>query len=212
MVGSELQPKFHIDTKGETQGNFTTGDQLNTLIWQYSGNHFPRELGGASTIGVTLSSSYGNQAIDGDIVFNGIDHRWVVGASSYGQVDAQSIITHEVGHQLRLDHSPYQDATMYAAYLGEMARGRSLTTTSDLFLASGRTSGLPKRQSMWQRSTVRGGRCQAADQVEGGNIGSSYGPQTQCAAGLFYVGTGPNDSFAPDNAVKGAHKDGSVRP
>ena len=54
--------------------------------------------------------------------------RWL---KFYGQVDAQSIITHEVGHQLRPDHSPYQDATMYAAYLlGATARGRSLMTTS----------------------------------------------------------------------------------
>ena len=61
---------------------------------------------------------HGNNASDGDILFNGIVLSWTTNAVRQGQVDAVSIITHEVGHQLGLNHNPFQNATMYAAYLG----------------------------------------------------------------------------------------------
>ena len=106
-------------TPGETNHLGILGG-MNTGLF-YNPNQRPRELGGRATIGVTLSVFRGNDAFDGDILFNGIDHSWTTNAVRNGQVDAVSIITHETGHQLGLNHSPFQNATMYAAYLGGKA-------------------------------------------------------------------------------------------
>ena len=115
--------------QGTTTGRWTSGDGLNTHIWIYNPNQRPAELNGRETIGVTLSLFRGGSAIDGDIIYNGIDHRWST-SPGRGQVDAESIITHEVGHQLGLAHSPFQDATMYFSYIG--GTGPRTLSTDDI--------------------------------------------------------------------------------
>ena len=103
---------------GNTNSTWQSGDGDNTHIWIYDPNQRPAELPSRQTIGVTLSLFNQNGMVDGDILYNGLDHQWTVNPTRNGQVDAQSIITHEVGHQLGLGHSNSSQATMYASYLG----------------------------------------------------------------------------------------------
>lgn len=181
---------FDYSFEGETSDDYQTGDQINTLVWRYNGSSFPRELGGASTIGVTLSSAYGGRAIDGDIVFNGIDHTWVIGANRYGEVDAQSIITHEVGHQLGLDHSPYQSATMYAAYLG--GNGSASLSNDDIsgvcnLYPSGEQPSCSDDGDCPGSEVCAGGSCVAGEEQGSGGIGGACGQNNPCDNGLFCV-------------------------
>lgn len=181
---------FAYSYEGETSDDYQTGDQINTLVWRYNGSSFPRELGGASTIGVTLSSAYGGRAIDGDIVFNGIDHTWVIGANRYGEVDAQSIITHEIGHQLGLDHSPYQSATMYAAYLG--GNGSASLSNDDIsgvcnLYPSGAQASCSDDGDCPGSEVCTGGSCVAGEEQGNGGIGDSCGQNNMCEEGLFCV-------------------------
>jgi hypothetical protein len=118
---------FRVNYTGATNESWNSRDRVNTHIWIYNANQRPAQLGGRETIGVTLSSFQGRSMVDGDILYNGIDHQWTTNPSRQGQVDAQSIITHETGHQLGLGHSPSSQATMYAAYLGGTG-ARSLAT------------------------------------------------------------------------------------
>lgn len=109
---------FRVQYRGTTSNAWRSGDGLNTHQWIYNSNQRPAELGGRETIGVTLSLYRGSSLIDGDILYNGIDHRWTTNATQFGQVDAQSIITHEIGHQLGLGHSSTNGATMFPSYAG----------------------------------------------------------------------------------------------
>jgi hypothetical protein len=109
---------YRVQYRGTTSQTWTSGDGVNTHQWVYSSNQRPAELGGRETIGVTLSLYRGTELIDGDIIYNGIDHQWTTRATRAGEVDAQSIITHEVGHQLGLGHSNSNGATMYPSYGG----------------------------------------------------------------------------------------------
>ncbi len=56
-----------------------------------------------------------------DIAFNGVDFRWVVGGAgiqNIGVLDPLSVITHELGHFLGLNHTRTDNlGTMFAAYL-----------------------------------------------------------------------------------------------
>ena len=109
---------YRVQYRGTVSHNWTSGDGVNTHQWVYSSNQRPQELGGRETIGVTLSLYRGNELVDGDILYNGIDHDWTTRMTRAGQVDAQSIITHEVGHQLGLGHTNVNGATMYPSYGG----------------------------------------------------------------------------------------------
>ena len=109
---------YRVQYRGTTSQSWTSGDGVNTHQWIYSNNQRPQELGGRETIGVTLSLYRGSTLVDGDIIYNGIDHDWTTRMTRAGQVDAQSIITHEIGHQLGLGHTNVNGATMYPSYGG----------------------------------------------------------------------------------------------
>ena len=109
---------FRADALGRTDEDYDPQDGLITHQWFYDANQRPEALADSSLIGVTLISTVNNQLFDGDILYNGIDHRWVEGETAPGEVDALSIITHEIGHQLGLGHSGAVEATMYLGYLG----------------------------------------------------------------------------------------------
>lgn len=180
---------FRSQSRGEVGGDWRSGDRINTHQWFYDRNRRPRELGGRSTIGVTLSIFQGRQAVDGDILYNGIDHTWTTNPRRRGEVDAQSIITHEIGHQLGLDHAPRQDATMYAAYLGGTG-SRSLSADDIDGVCSLYPSGVApecvRDAECPAGEACRGGRCVAG--VGGdGQIGDLCQGDPDCADGGLCV-------------------------
>ena len=185
--------------QGETNGSWQSGDGMNTLLWIYDPAQRPRELGGSSTIGVTLSTFRGNSALDGDILFNGIDHRWTTNASRRGDVDAISIITHETGHQLGLNHSPDQSATMYAAYLG--GNGAATLAADDVngvcsLYPSGQAAECQADGDCPAGERCVGGACVEQGQGGDGAIGDPCGRQGgECQGGLFCVRTQAGSSF-----------------
>ncbi|MCC7538655.1 MAG: matrixin family metalloprotease [Deltaproteobacteria bacterium] len=189
---------FRAMFAGETTSSWRSGDRTNTLLWIYDPGSRPRELGGSSTIGVTLSIFSGSEAIDGDILFNGIDHDWTTSPTRGGQVDAQSIITHETGHQLGLNHSPFMSATMYAAYLGGTG-SRSLseddiTGVCDLY-PSGVAPECSSDAECGAGRVCRGGRCQDAPPPGSGGVGDPCSMPEDCAGDTFCVG--PPDGGDP---------------
>lgn len=189
---------FRAMFSGETTGTWNGGDGRNTLIWIYDASRRPRELGSTSTIGVTLSIFSGRDAIDGDILFNGMDHQWTTSPARFGQVDAQSIITHETGHQLGLNHSPLMSATMYAAYLGGTG-SRSLDTDDINGVCALYPSGVAPECSsdaMCGAGRVcRGGSCQAAPMPGTGGVGDPCESNDDCAGDTFCVGSPDGSSF-----------------
>ena len=182
--------------QGETNQSWNSGDGMNTLVWFYNPNQRPRELGGRATIGVTLSVFRGNDAFDGDILFNGIDHSWTTNAVRNGQVDAVSIITHETGHQLGLNHSPFQNATMYAAYLG--GNGAATLAEDDIagvcnLYPSGAAPECQQDYDCDGDERCVAGSCVAGEAQGTGAIGDACGQAAPCDNGLFCVsgGSGP---------------------
>lgn len=179
---------FRAQSQGTTQGGWRSGDQINTHIWIYNANQRPAELSGRETIGVTLSYFQGNRIIDGDILYNGIDHRWTTNPTQGGQVDAESIITHETGHQLGLGHSQRTAATMYFAYTGGTG-ARSLDSDDiegvcSLYPGTGAT-GCSNDNDCGANETCGGGTCIPTTQGEGG-VGDSCS-QEMCADDLICV-------------------------
>ena len=188
---------YATNLTGETQGDYRSGDGMNTLVWYYDG--WPRQFGGSSTIGITLSIFSGQDARDGDIVFNGVNHSWTTNPSRRGEVDAQSIITHETGHQLGLNHTPVQAATMYAAYLGGTGArtldNDDITGVCELY-PSNVEPDCRNDDDCPGEQICRFGAC--ADPEAGGGegaVGDPCGPDGECADGNFCVGRQGEDPF-----------------
>ncbi len=189
---------YTYEFDGETNGSWNSNDGMNTLVWFYNPQQRPREIGGRATIGVTLSVFRGNSAFDGDILFNGIDHSWTTNAVRNGQVDSVSIITHEVGHQLGLNHSPFQNATMYAAYLGGDGAASlaedDINGVCDLY-PSGADPDCQADDDCPNGQQCVGGSC-VDEQAGGGAIGDPCnGQQGACQDGLFCVSGGAGNPF-----------------
>lgn len=72
---------------------------------------------GSGVIGQTnfRSSSAGSES---DIKFNGVHFSWTTGNGTSRNVNAYSIVAHEIGHFFGLGHSTSRDDVMYASYSG----------------------------------------------------------------------------------------------
>lgn len=87
-------------------------DRQNSIIW----------LGGSdwsydqNTLGLTITTyrTSTNEIVDADTEFNN-NRVWKVGGPG-AQLDVQSIVTHEAGHYLGLNHTADPSAIMYASY------------------------------------------------------------------------------------------------
>lgn len=76
-------------------------------IWERNSSHDP----GASAV-VSYHPQTGD-IVDGDIVFNSLDWEWSLSGSEIGKLDIRTVVTHEIGHMLGLDHSKISEAAMY---------------------------------------------------------------------------------------------------
>jgi len=115
--GAPACTAFAAINTGDTALSYNYQDGVNVLRWISS--NWPAQLGDVnSVIGVTMpvwDNSY--EIFDADIVFNDVGFNWNdTGAN--GNVDTQSIATHEQGHFLGLDHTSAGGATMQAFYPG----------------------------------------------------------------------------------------------
>jgi len=94
--------------------NMPTGngnDSINTNVWRAS---WPSSFG-QTALGITQTKydPYSGKILDADTHYNP-NYDWAVDGSAW-KSDVQAVATHEIGHQLGLDHSEYQDATMFYA-------------------------------------------------------------------------------------------------
>lgn len=82
---------------------------------------------------VLAATTSGTRRDEFDIVINRRGGRWYAGpegeAPAGGWYDLETVLLHELGHALGLDHSATTDAVMYAAYLGV----RRALTLDDVF-------------------------------------------------------------------------------
>ena len=103
---------------GKTNAKADVFDSKNTLSFEEY-NWSPEYGSEWSTIAITPLQYYPSTCsiTEADILFNGAGFTFSE-RGGYDDTDLQSIATHEMGHFLGLDHSPYQDSTMYAAYEG----------------------------------------------------------------------------------------------
>lgn len=104
-------------------------DNVNNVIW-LGGAEWTH---GAQTLGLTTTSFYttSGQIIDGDMELNN-GATWKVGGASGFQVDVESIVTHEAGHFLGLNHSSPTTAVMYAFYDGQAGEIKRALTSFDI--------------------------------------------------------------------------------
>lgn len=87
------------------------GDGQNRVIWIAGNWRY-----GSSTLGLTTTSFFpqSGQMTDSDMELNNANVSWFSGTAVSGRFDIRSVVTHEAGHFLGLDHTPFNsgDAVM----------------------------------------------------------------------------------------------------
>ncbi|MHC4820093.1 MAG: invasin domain 3-containing protein [Planctomycetota bacterium] len=115
--GTDLE--FLHDTSRQANGQ-NAGDRINTVFFE-SGNLEPFRFA------VTYTLTKNRLIVDSDIEIND-DKTWsVTTPGTPGRPDLQSIIAHEWGHAIGLDHVPQANATMFFAADDGSVQLRSLT-------------------------------------------------------------------------------------
>ena len=122
---SESGIRFEEDTNPAHNGrtDYTAGD---THLVFFDGNNSSGFFGNSGLVAVTPVSFLTDGRIqDADIIVNSRDHSFAVDGRP-GAFDVQSVVTHEIGHFIGLDHSCVGNTTMMPfAFQGEVLQ-RSL--------------------------------------------------------------------------------------
>jgi hypothetical protein len=138
-------------------------------------------------LGITWTQYYSNSGkiTDADTHYNP-SYQWDTTGSPY-KVDVQAVATHEIGHQLGLDHSQYQDATMfYATGQGDTSQ-RSLHSDDIAGICYLYPTGQPPPPECTSpahcapNETCQNGKCVLANQK---GYGSSCTSQKDCTSGI----------------------------
>jgi len=158
-------------------------DSINTNVWTPS---WPSNYG-QSALGITWTSydPSSGKIFDADTHYNP-NYSWSTAGSAY-KIDVQSVATHEIGHQLGMDHSQYQDATMfYATGQGDTSQ-RSLHSDDIAGICHLYPSGQPPPPECTTSvqcapsETCSGGKCVNAVQK---GYGASCTSDKDCTSGM----------------------------
>jgi MYXO-CTERM domain-containing protein len=90
------------------------GTNSNAIVFQDTKWEYTSVDNNLAKTTVTFDADTG-EILDADIEINQANNDFTVSDETI-EFDLQSILTHEVGHLIGLDHSPDPDATMYATY------------------------------------------------------------------------------------------------
>ncbi|MBI4871780.1 MAG: matrixin family metalloprotease, partial [Candidatus Riflebacteria bacterium] len=88
----------------------SSGDGVNAVLFQDSASQ--GQVGGALAVTFTSFNGVNGNFADADIVFN-MSQTFAAGAVTTGRFDLESVLTHEVGHLLGLDHTDLFSSTMF---------------------------------------------------------------------------------------------------
>lgn len=96
---------LQIEVAGTTSGIYNPSDGMNTILWDdrsfAEGNYYGNDT---SILAAATSVVAGEDFADCDIVLNGNASTAMAYAPAMGQADLRSVVTHEVGHCIGLDH------------------------------------------------------------------------------------------------------------
>ena len=160
-------------------GNKSDGKNTNTVpsSWNQSPN----------ALGVTMTYMYGAKISDADTVYNP-GRTWST-TGSYSAIDVQAVATHEIGHQLGLDHPPVPAATMYYAIGAGNLGPRSLHSDDIAGLCAIYPSGSqPPPECTKDTDCAQGEKCTNNKCVTGSTGTQGYGSpcsaNTACKSGI----------------------------
>lgn len=114
---------------GLTDQRTTGNDGVNVMVWRKPEDGWSY---GSGALGVTGTWFGMGQLSDADIEFNSVHYTWDETGRG-GNIDLQSVATHEIGHFLGLGHSNQASAVMFPTYPGG---------TSQRFLSDDDTAGV----------------------------------------------------------------------
>lgn len=127
--GSGVHPSLELRHYGPVSCGVHVYDQEgpNANVWMFADDEW-RSFGDSHTLALT-SVSYGaetGEIFDADVEINSANN--VITATDVGvRMDLESIVTHEAGHFLGLEHSADPEATMWADYSPGNTRMRDLS-------------------------------------------------------------------------------------
>jgi hypothetical protein len=97
---------LRIVVVGTTSNSYNTSDGVNTILWDNrtaaEGNYYNPDSATVSASATNVTS--GTEFLDCDIVMNGATTTALAYSPTVADVDLRSVLTHEIGHCLGLDH------------------------------------------------------------------------------------------------------------
>lgn len=172
-------------------------DHVNTHSFPSSWSYSQNALG----VTLTIYTPGTGKILDADVQYNPYRTWSTTGASS--AIDIQAVVTHEIGHQLGLDHSSDPNATMYYATGAGNLGPRSLHSDDIsglcyLYPSGGSTA----PECTKDQDCAQGEVCQNSKCVQGSTATKGYGSpcsaHTECLSGLCLKDSSAGITFCSD--------------